>query len=82
LHNSNSHLLEGSILIFCFFSAIIFAVEVAFFYVHSIINVFALEISSAFIEIYSKIPIYEDNIDDIIGVLFVKDLIPHFHKKI
>jgi gliding motility-associated protein GldE len=53
------------------------------------IDIFALEISSAFIEIYpkivekefSRIPIYEDNIDHIIGVLFVKDLIPHIHKK-
>lgn len=48
-----------------------------------------MEISSAFIEIYpkilenefSRIPIYEDNIDHIIGVLFIKDLIPHIHKK-
>jgi len=53
------------------------------------IDIFALEISTAFIEIYpkilekefSRIPIYEDNIDHIIGVLFVKDLIPHIHKK-
>jgi Mg2+/Co2+ transporter CorC len=30
---------------------------------------------------YSRIPVFEDNIDHIVGVLFVKDLIPHIHKK-
>ena len=53
------------------------------------IDIFALEITAAFAEIYpkiiekeySRIPIYLDNIDHIEGVLFVKDLIPHIHKK-
>jgi putative hemolysin len=53
------------------------------------IDVFALEIEESFAEIcpkiidkgYSRIPIYRENIDQIEGVLFVKDLIPHIHKK-
>jgi len=53
------------------------------------IDVFALEIEETFAEIfpkitekgYSRIPVYEDNIDHIVGVLFVKDLIPHINKK-
>ncbi|WP_166920870.1 gliding motility-associated protein GldE [Flavobacterium poyangense] len=53
------------------------------------IDVFALEISESFEAIYSKIvekgfsriPVYRDNIDQIEGVLFVKDLLPHIDKK-
>ena len=49
------------------------------------IDIFALEIEETFEEIYpkivekgySRIPIFKDNIDTIIGDLFVKDLIPH-----
>ncbi|MCI9846612.1 gliding motility-associated protein GldE [Flavobacterium pectinovorum] len=52
------------------------------------IDVFALEISESFEAIYpkiiekgfSRIPIYRDNIDQIEGVLFVKDLLPHIDK--
>jgi len=29
----------------------------------------------------SRIPVYNDNIDDIVGVLYTKDLLPHLHKK-
>ena len=29
----------------------------------------------------SRIPVYHDNIDDIVGVLYTKDLLPHLHKK-
>ena len=36
-------------------------------------------INSINIEKYSRIPVYEDNIDHIIGVLYVKDLIPHMN---
>lgn len=53
------------------------------------IDIFALEITESFVEIYSKIiekgysriPVYRDNIDQIEGVLFVKDLLPHIDKK-
>jgi putative hemolysin len=51
------------------------------------IDVFALEITETFSEIYSKIiekgfsriPVYRDNIDQIEGVLFVKDLLPYIN---
>ena len=53
------------------------------------IDIFALEISETFAAIYpkiiekgfSRIPVYRDNIDQIEGVLFVKDLLPHIDKK-
>ena len=53
------------------------------------IDIFALEVNESFAEIYSKIvskgysriPIFRENIDQIEGVLFVKDLIPHINKK-
>lgn len=52
------------------------------------IDVFALEIEESFKEVlikilekgYSRIPVYRDNIDQIEGVLFVKDLLPHIDK--
>lgn len=54
------------------------------------IDIFALENSEPFHEIlpkiteqgYSRIPVYEENIDNIVGVLFVKDLIPYLDKKV
>jgi len=53
------------------------------------IDIFALEVSESFSVIYpkiiekgfSRIPVYRDNIDQIEGVLFVKDLLPHIDKK-
>ncbi len=53
------------------------------------IDVFGLEIEETFGEIYpkivdkgySRIPIYRESIDQIEGILFVKDLLPHLHKK-
>jgi gliding motility-associated protein GldE len=52
------------------------------------IDVFAIEINETFDKIlpkiiekgYSRIPVYNDNIDNVEGVLFVKDLIPHIDK--
>lgn len=49
------------------------------------IDVFALNIEETFEEImpkivekgYSRIPVYRENIDQIEGILFIKDLIPH-----
>ena len=51
------------------------------------IDVFALEITESFAVIYpkiiekgfSRIPVYKDNIDQIEGVLFVKDLLPYIN---
>ena len=51
-------------------------------------DIFALEIEESFANIYSKIiekgfsriPVYRDNIDQIEGVLFVKDLLRHIDK--
>lgn len=53
------------------------------------IDLFALAVEATFSEIlpqiidkgYSRIPVYQDNIDHVIGVLFVKDLIPYINKK-
>jgi putative hemolysin len=52
------------------------------------IDVFALDIEEQFHEImpkivdkgFSRIPVYKDSIDQIEGVLFIKDLIPHIDK--
>ena len=52
-------------------------------------DLFALDIETPFNIIiedivnngYSRIPVYEENIDNIKGVLYVKDLLPHLDKK-
>ncbi|MFK7832872.1 MAG: gliding motility-associated protein GldE [Winogradskyella sp.] len=52
-------------------------------------DLFALSINTAYETIikdiisngYSRIPVYEENIDTIKGVLYVKDLLPHLNKK-
>jgi len=52
-------------------------------------DIFALEIDEPFATIYpkiiemgfSRIPVYKDNIDQIEGVLFVKDLLPYINKE-
>lgn len=53
------------------------------------IDIFALNIEQKYSKImpeiisngYSRIPVYEENIDQIKGVLYVKDLLPHIDKK-
>ncbi len=53
------------------------------------IDIFALSEDMSFEEIipevisngFSRIPVYKENVDTIIGVLYVKDLFPHIDKK-
>jgi len=52
------------------------------------VDIVAFNISTSFIDLlekikkqnYSRIPVYAETLDNIKGVLFVKDLLPHFHK--
>ena len=52
------------------------------------VDVFALDANKEFIEIvenlidkgFSRVPVYNDNLDKIEGVLYVKDLLPHLEK--
>tara|TARA_A100001015_G_scaffold306995_1_gene402171 strand:+ start:1615 stop:2871 length:1257 start_codon:yes stop_codon:yes gene_type:complete len=52
------------------------------------VDVFALDLTSKHIEIidkliskgFSRVPVYEDNLDKIKGVLYAKDLLPHLDK--
>jgi len=53
------------------------------------VDIFALDVSASFSEIimqitkagFSRIPVYEESLDKIIGVLYVKDLLPYLGKK-
>ncbi|RAJ11767.1 gliding motility-associated protein GldE [Olleya aquimaris] len=53
------------------------------------IDVFALNVEQPYSEIiseitnngYSRIPVFKDNMDNIVGVLYVKDLLPYIDKK-
>ena len=53
------------------------------------IDVFALEEQTAFAEVveqivnkgFSRVPVYSETIDTVIGVLYVKDVLPHLDKK-
>ena len=53
------------------------------------IDIFALSSTEIYEEVISKIvkkgysrnPVYKDNVDEIIGVLYAKDLLPHLNKK-
>jgi gliding motility-associated protein GldE len=53
------------------------------------IDIFALDIAESFSEIvpqitdagYSRIPVYEESLDKISGILYVKDLLPYLDKK-
>lgn len=52
-------------------------------------DIYAIDINSEISEIleelkeykYSRIPVYEENIDNVIGMLFIKDLLAHINKK-
>lgn len=53
------------------------------------IDIFAFEKQTPYQEVqneiinskFSRIPVYDDSMDQILGILFVKDLIPHIHKE-
>jgi gliding motility-associated protein GldE len=53
------------------------------------IDIFAIEHTAKYSDIipdiikngYSRIPVYQDNVDNVIGVLYVKDLLPYLGKK-
>ncbi|MFL9844590.1 gliding motility-associated protein GldE [Flavobacterium rhizosphaerae] len=53
------------------------------------IDIFSLDIEETFSDIFpkivekgfSRVPIYRENIDSIVGVLFIKDLIPYIEEK-
>jgi putative hemolysin len=53
------------------------------------VDVVAFDISLSFAELiekikkcnYSRIPVYQETFDSIKGILYVKDLLPHIHKK-
>lgn len=53
------------------------------------VDIFALDVAASFSEIikqitkagFSRIPVYEESLDKIVGVLYVKDLLPYLEKK-
>lgn len=53
------------------------------------IDVFAIDIATTFPDLiknileagYSRIPIFSESLDQIKGILYIKDLLPHIHKK-
>ena len=52
-------------------------------------DIFAISIEDDFQEIlnkiinngHSRVPVFEENLDNIVGILYIKDLIPHLNKK-
>jgi gliding motility-associated protein GldE len=52
-------------------------------------DIFAISIEDDFSEIlnkiinngHSRVPVYEENLDNVVGILYIKDLIPHLNKK-
>ncbi|NEV92944.1 gliding motility-associated protein GldE [Psychroflexus sp. YR1-1] len=53
------------------------------------LDIFALNVEQSFAEVvseimengYSRIPVYEENVDNITGILYIKDLLPHLQEK-
>ncbi|SDH05042.1 gliding motility-associated protein GldE [Psychroflexus sediminis] len=53
------------------------------------LDIFALNVEQPFHEIvdeiiengYSRIPVYEENVDNITGILYIKDLLPHLQEE-
>ncbi len=53
------------------------------------VDVFAIEVDTSFAEVlnnvrdwgYSRIPVYEDSLDNIVGILYVKDLLDYLDKE-
>jgi gliding motility-associated protein GldE len=53
------------------------------------LDIFTLNVEQPFHEVieeimengYSRIPVYEDNVDNITGILYIKDLLPHLQKE-
>lgn len=53
------------------------------------IDIFAINVDMKFLEVleeikkngYSRVPVYEENIDNVKGVLYVKDLLPYIDRK-
>ncbi len=53
------------------------------------VDVFAIDIETSFEEVmenirewgYSRIPVYEDSLDNVVGVLYIKDLLNHINEK-
>jgi putative hemolysin len=51
-------------------------------------DICAVEIGAAFQEVmnkinnwgYSRVPVYKDNLDNTVGILYIKDLLPHIHQ--
>lgn len=54
------------------------------------IDIFALNVEMKFLEVleeikkngYSRVPVYSENIDNVVGVLYVKDLLPYLDRKV
>jgi CBS domain containing-hemolysin-like protein len=53
-------------------------------------DIFALNVEQSYKEIipeviekgYSRIPVFEESIDNVQGILYVKDLLPYLHRKV
>lgn len=53
------------------------------------LDIFALNVEQSFDEVvkeimengYSRIPVYEENVDNITGILYIKDLLPHLREE-